>query len=78
MFVVGERIDRGNAGVVREFFHVALCESADDRALNHSRENAGSVLDRLASAELNIVCIQKKRLAAQLANAHFEGNAGAR
>ena len=62
---------------MREFFHVALCEGSDDRALNHSRQNPGGVFDRLASAELNVACVQEKRLAAELSHAYFEGNTGA-
>ena len=55
MLVVGERVDRRDAGELREIDDVLLGEGSDDRAVHHPAEDASGVLDRLAAAELDVV-----------------------
>ena len=61
-----------------ELLDVALCERADDRAVNHAAQHAGGVLDRLAAAQLNVIGIEKHRLPAQFADADLKRNPRAR
>src|SRR5205814_9213506 len=74
MLVVRERVDRRHAGELRELLDVPLRERPDDRAMNHSPEHAARVLNQLAAPELNVVRVQKNRLAAQLAHSYFKRN----
>ena len=78
MLVVRERIDGGNARVVRELLDIALREGAEDGAVDHPAQHARGVLDRLAAAKLDLAGGQEDHLAAQLADADLEGDAGAR
>ena len=78
MLVVREGVDGGDLRVVRELLDVALGEGAEHSAVNHAAHHAGGVLDRLAAAKLNLAGRQENDLAAQLADADLEGDAGAR
>ena len=55
MLVIGQRVDRRDAGEFGELLDIALRERADDRAVDHPAQHARGVLDRLAAAELNVV-----------------------
>ena len=78
MLVIRQRIDGGDLGKFREFFHVGLRIGADDRAVNHAAQHAGGVLDRLAAAQLNVIGVQKHHPGTQFADASLERDAGAR
>ena len=77
MLVVGEGVDGGDAGEIGEFLDVALGEGADDGAVEHSAQDAGGVLDGFAAAKLDIAGGKEHDLAAELADADLEGDAGA-
>src|SRR5207302_8170693 len=59
VLVVGERVDRRDAGILRELDDIALRECADDRAVEHPAHDARGVPDRLAASELNVGCVEK-------------------
>ena len=67
----------GMLRVVGEFLDVALGEGAEDGAVDHAAQDAGGVLDGFAAAELDFAGGQEHDLAAQLADADLEGDAGA-
>ena len=77
MLVVGEGVDGGNARVVREFLDVALREGAEHGAMDHPAQHARGVLDGFAAAKLDFAGREEDHLAAQLADADLEGDAGA-
>jgi hypothetical protein len=77
MLVIGQGVDGGNAGVLREFLDITLGKRADDRAVNHAPEHAGRVLDRFTASELYVIRIEKQHFSAEFAEPNFEGNAGA-
>ena len=66
--------DRASGG---QPLDIAVIECAYDQSMDETRENPGRVFDRLPAAELNIVPIQEKRIAAQLVYTHLKGHAGA-
>lgn len=78
MFGVGERIDRRDAGVMGEFFHIALCERAEDRAVDHASHDASGVFDGFAATELDVGRAQKHGATAEFAHADFKRDASAR
>ena len=50
VFVVGERVDRRDAGISCELHDIGLRVGADDRAVDHAAEYACGVLDEFAAA----------------------------
>ncbi len=67
--MVGSPLNRG------ERFQVALREGADHRAVEHPAQHAGGVLDGFAAAaELEVVGVEKQRVAAEFADAHLEAD----
>src|SRR5690349_6818109 len=68
MLLIGERVDRGDSRKGCELFHILLRKRADDRAMDHPAEDAGGVFDGFSPAKLDVICIQKKRLAAKFAH----------
>ena len=77
MLGIGESIDGGDAGVLREILDVALGKGPDYSAVHHAAEHAGGVLDGFTAAELEVVGVEKHHAAAELADAGLEGYAGA-
>ena len=55
MFLVGERVDGGDLGVVRKLFHVLLGEGAEDRAVAHAAHDARHVFDGFTAAKLDFM-----------------------
>jgi hypothetical protein len=50
--LVGEAVDDRDLGVLGQFVHVALRESANHDRVEVAREDMGRVLDRLPAAQL--------------------------
>jgi len=63
--------------VIGHFLHVVVSENANDDRVDIAREHARGVGDRLAAAQLHFVAGQHDRLAAELAHANVERDAGA-
>ena len=77
MRLLGERVDDRNCRVRRHFLHVVMGEDANDDRIDVARQHARGVGDRLAAAELHLGPGQHDRLAAELAHADVERDAGA-
>ena len=77
MLGIGQRVDGRDSRPLGEILDVALRVGADDRAVYHSSEHAGGVLDGFASAELKVVGVEEHHVAAQFTDAYLEGDAGA-
>lgn len=78
VFLVGESVDGGDVAEVSKIDDILLGEGADDRAVNHTTQDAGGIADRFAATELDIVCREEHDIAAQLADADFEADSCAR
>lgn len=50
MFLVRQRVDGGNTGEGGEFLHFLLSVGADGRAVDHTAQHAGGVLDGFSPA----------------------------
>ena len=59
MLGVRTRVDSRNAAELREILDIALRESPDDHAVQHSSHHPRSVLDWFAAAELDIAACQE-------------------
>src|SRR5258706_10262378 len=46
--------------------------------MDHATQHAGGVFDRLATAEVNVICAEEQRFATKFTDADLEGNTGAR
>ncbi len=77
VFVIGEGVDGGDAGVMGEVDDVLLGEGADDGAVDHPAEDASGVFDGFTTAELDIGPGEEHGGAAEFADADFEADAGA-
>ncbi len=55
MLGVGQRVDRWQAAESRKRFDITLREGADDRAVQHSAQHPGGVLNGFAAPELEVV-----------------------
>jgi hypothetical protein len=75
MFLIGEGIDGGDAGVVGEGLDIFLREGSDDGAMDHAPEDAGGVLDGFAPAELDFGGAEEERMAAEFVDTDLEGDA---
>ena len=78
VLVVRKGVNGGDLGVAGEFLDVALGEGAEHGAVDHAAQDAGGVLDGFAAAKLDFAGWEENDLAAQLADADLEGDAGAR
>ncbi len=78
MLVIGEGVNGGDTRVARKLFHVVLREGAEYGAMDHPAQDARGVLDWFAAAKLDLAGREEDYLAAQLADAHLEGDPGAR
>ena len=78
MVLVGEAVDHRHARVRGEALDDRLLEGADHHDVDHPRDHARDVLDRLAARELRVVAVEVDRDAAQLVHARLERHAGAR
>ena len=68
----------GHAGIAGQRRRSCLLEGAGHDAVDHAAEDAGHVGDALALAEADVAGAEVEGVAAQLAHADLEGNAGAR
>ena len=75
MFVVGQGIDGRDAPEPGEVLNLGLREGTDNRAVDHAAEHARRVLNGFTPPILHLAGGKKKRLAAQFADPHLEGNA---
>ncbi|MPN23163.1 hypothetical protein SDC9_170551 [bioreactor metagenome] len=55
MHPVGQAVDYGDRAVFRKILHVAVGIGTDHDAVDHAREHARCIGDRLAAAKLNVV-----------------------
>jgi len=78
MVFVGEPVDHRNARMRGEALDQVLAERADHHDVDHPRDHARHVLDRLAARELRVVPVQVDRDAAELVHAGLERHARAR
>ena len=74
MFVVGQRVDGRNLGILGEFLDVVLGVGADDGAMNHSAQHPGGVFDWFPTTELAVVGIEEDGIATQFADANLEAD----
>ena len=74
MVFVGEPVDDRHARVRREPLDDRLFERADHHDVDHPRDDARNILDRLAARELRVAAIQVDRDAAQLIHSRLEGH----
>ena len=77
MRLLGEAVDHRNRRMRRHFPHVVMGEDADDDRIDIARQDARRVGDGLAPAELHFPSGQHDQLAAELAHADVERDAGA-
>ena len=75
---VGEAVDHRHARMRGEALDDRLLERADHHDVDHPRDHARDVLDRLAARELRVAAIQVDRDAAQLVHPGLERHARAR
>ena len=69
---VGEAVDHRHPRVRGEALDDRLLEGTDHHDVDHSRDHARDVLDRLPARELRVAAIEVDRDAAQLIHARFE------
>ena len=75
---IGERVDHRHTPRCRQPLHFTMIEGAHDQPMDKPRQHPRRILNRLTAAELNIVLIQKKRIAAELMNPDLKRNPRAR
>jgi hypothetical protein len=73
---IGKSVDDRNRGVLRQFLHIGLRESADHDAVDVAGEHPGGVPDRLAAAELDVAGGEEERVGAELTGTDLERDAG--
>ena len=78
MVFVGESVDHRHARILGEAFNDRLLEGADHHHVDHARDDACEVFDRLSAGELGIAAVQVDGDAAELIHARFERHPGAR
>ena len=76
MVRVGEAVDHGNARPLRELDDVGVREGADHDRIDHAREHARHVADRLAAPELDVARREEQGVPAELVGADFEADPG--
>ena len=69
---IREGVDHRDRARRRQPLHIAVVVRAHDQPMHETRQHLRSVLDRLAPSELDVVAVQKQRIAAQLVHAHLE------
>ena len=77
MGIVGQRVDNRHGGVLGHFPHAVVIGGADHDRIDIARQDTCRIADRLGAAELHFRAGQEERLAAELAHADIEGDAGA-
>src|SRR4029079_894037 len=73
-----EAVDDRHRGLAREFRHAIGIERPDHDGIDIARQHACPIADGLAAAELHLLCRQHDGVAAELAHADLERNAGTR
>ena len=74
---VGQRVDDGHGGVLGKLQQARMIGGADHDRIDIARQHLGRIADRLGAAELHFGAGEEQRLAAELAHADIEGDAGA-
>ena len=77
MRLVGEAVDDGNRGLLRELLDVRLRKRADHDRVEVTGENRCRIADRLPAAELEVAGRQVQADTAELVHPDLEGDAGA-
>ena len=75
---IGQPVDHGHVGVLRELLDVLVREGADHDAVDVARQHARRVGDRLAAAELHVARREEQRVSAELERADLERDARSR
>ena len=73
---ISQTVDDRDRAVFGEILHFALLKGTDHDAVEITGQHARGVLDRFASADLEIVGREEQRLTAELVHTYFKGNAG--
>ena len=76
MAEVCQTVNDRDRAVLCQIFHFFLLKGTDHDAVQIAGQNAGSILHRFASADLQIICGQEQRVSAQLVHAGFKRNTG--
>ncbi len=69
---VGQSVDNRDARMTGKPLDDALLEGTDHHQVAHPRDDLGSILDRLAAAQLRVLGIQKHCAAAELLHSCFK------
>ena len=77
MLLIRQGIYRWKPGEFGELLNILLRVSSDDRTMQHTAQDAGSILDGFTSSELNIIGIEEKRVTAEFSNSNLKTDAGA-
>jgi hypothetical protein len=73
--LVGEPVQDGHLGVLRELVHVCLPERPDHDPIQVAGEDGGRVLDRLAAPELEVAGREVEAGSAELGDSDLEAHA---
>ena len=76
MAIVGKSVDYGDIAVVCKVLHFLLLEGTDHYAVEVAGEDTGGILNRLASAYLEVTGGKEECISAQLVHTCFKGNTG--
>ncbi len=71
-------VDDGNGGVLGESLDVSVLIGTDHDDINHAREHAGRILNRLLLAKVNVARAQHEGMAAQQGGRRLKRYARAR
>ena len=75
---VGEGVDHGHRAPLGQLLDLGLVEGAHDQSVHVTGKHPRGIGDALTAAELDVVLAEEKRIATQLMDTDFEGDAGAR
>ena len=75
---IRERVNHRNVASGRETLDFAVVKRAHDQAMHETRKDFCGVFHGFTAAELDIVFVEEKRIAAELVDTDFEGHARAR
>ena len=75
--LLGEHVDHGDRGVLRELGHGLVRARPDADGVDHPRQHERHVARRLAARHLELALAQDQRMPAQLVDARLEGHARA-
>ncbi len=78
MLFISQCIDGGQRAVMRKVLHILLGKGADHRAMHHAAHDTCRVLHGFAAAQLHVGSAEEHDAAAQLTDAHFKTDPGAR